>query len=124
MCAEMAGDQWITPMKNVIETDGYKALVAFDPDTHQFRGEFVDLKGGADFHAVDVKWLQQESKISLKVFLDMYREDGVEPRKSYSGKLVVRLPAVRHERAAVSAASQGKSLNAWLADGVERAAQA
>ena len=56
--------------------------------------------------------------------LDMCREDGVEPRKSYSGKLMVRLPAVLHERAAVSAASQGKSLNAWFAGVVERAAQA
>ena len=110
-------------MKNVMEIDGYKALIAFDPDTNQFRGEFVDLTGGADFYAVDVKSLHREGKVSLKAFLDMCREDGVEPRKSYSGKLMVRLPAVLHERAAVSAASQGKSLNAWFADVVENAAQ-
>ena len=110
-------------MKNVMEIDGYKALIAFDPDTNQFRGEFVDLNGGADFYAVDVKSLQREGKVSLKVFLDMCREDGVEPRKSYSGKLMVRLPATLHERAAVSAASQGISLNAWFAEVVENAAQ-
>ena len=110
-------------MKNVMVIDGYKALIAFDPDTNQFRGEFVDLNGGADFYAADVKSLQREGKASLKVFLDMCREDGVEPRKSYSGKLMVRLPAVLHERAAVSAASQGKSLNAWFAEVVENAAQ-
>ena len=110
-------------MKNVMEIAGYKALIAFDPDTNQFRGEFVDLNGGADFYAADVKSLQREGKASLKVFLDMCREEGVEPRKSYSGKLMVRLPAVLHERAAVSAASQGKSLNAWFADVVENAAQ-
>ena len=62
--------------------------------------------------------------MSLKVFLDMCREDGVEPRKSYSGKLMVRLPVVLHERVAVSAASQGKSLNAWPADVVAQAAHA
>ena len=110
-------------MKNVMEIDGYKALIAFDPDTNQFRGEFVDLNGGADFYAADVKSLQNEGKLSLKVFLDMCREDGVEPRKSYSGKLMVRLPAVLHERAAVAAASQGKSLNSWFAEVVENAAQ-
>ena len=111
-------------MKNVMEIDGYKALIAFDPDTNQFRGEFVDLNGGADFCGLDVKSLKREGKISLKVFLDMCFEDGVEPRKSYSGKLMVRLPVVLHERAAVSAASQGKSLNAWLADVVAQAAHA
>ena len=110
-------------MKNVMEIEGYKALITFDPDTNQFRGEFVDLNGGADFYAVDVKSLQREGKVSLKVFLDMCREDGVEPRKSYSGKLMVRLPAVMHQRAVASAASQGKSLNAWFAGVVENAAQ-
>ncbi len=111
-------------MKNVMEIEGYKALIAFDPDTNQFRGEFVDLNGGADFYAVDVKSLKREGKTSLKVFLDMCREDGLEPHKSYSGKLMVRLPVMLHERAAVSAAAQGKSLNAWLADVVAQALHA
>ena len=111
-------------MKNVMEIDGYKALIAFDPDTNQFRGEFVDLNGGADFYAGDVQSLRREGKTSLKVSLDMCAEDGAQPRKSYSGKLMVRLPVVLHERAAVSAASQGKSLNAWLADVVSQAAHA
>jgi len=78
-------------MKNGMEIDGYKALIAFDPYTSQFRGEYVDLNGGADFYAADVKSLKRDGKISLKVFLNMCREDGVEPRKSYSGKLMVRL---------------------------------
>ncbi len=109
-------------MKNVMEINGYKALIAFDPETNQFRGEFIDINGGADFYAANVKALHREGETSLKVFLDMCREDGVEPRKSYSGKLMVRLPAELHERAAVSAASTGKSLNAWLAEVVEKAA--
>ena len=109
-------------MKNVMDIQGYKALIAFDPDTNLFRGEFLDLNGGADFYAADVVSLHREGEISLKVFLDICREDGVEPMKNYSGKLMVRLPAELHQRAAVSAASQGKSLNAWLADVVMQAA--
>lgn len=108
-------------MKNVMDIKGYKALIAFDPETNLFRGEFIDLNGNADFYAADVKSLHREGEISLKVFLDMCREDGVEPRKNYSGKLMVRLPAELHERAAVSAASKGKSLNAWLAEVVTQA---
>lgn len=108
-------------MKNVMEINGYKALIAFDPDTNLFRGEFIDLNGGADFYAADVKSLHREGEISLRVFLDMCREEGVEPHKNYSGKLMVRLPAELHQRAAVSAASHGKSLNAWFADAVAQA---
>jgi|SRR5450830_666047 predicted HicB family RNase H-like nuclease len=109
-------------MKNVMEINGYKALIVFDPDTNLFRGEFIDLNGGADFYTADVKSLQREGATSLKVFLDMCREDGVEPLKRYSGKLMVRLPTELHQCAAVTAAATGKSLNAWLADVVAQAA--
>ena len=111
-------------MKNLMEIDGYKAVIAYDPQTNLFRGEFVDLNGGADFYAADVKSLQREGKLSLKVFLDMCREDKVEPRKSYSGKLMVRLPVEVHAKAAASAASEGKSLNTWLTDVVAQASEA
>ena len=56
-------------MKSVMDIKAYKALIAFDPDTELFRGEFIDLNGGADFYASDVKSLQRESEISLRVFL-------------------------------------------------------
>ena len=108
-------------MKNVMEINGYKALIAFDPDTNLFRGEFIDLNGGADFYAADVKSLQREGKVSLKIFLETCNEDGVEPHENYSGKLMVRLPAELHQRAALSAAAHGKSLNAWLSDVVAKA---
>jgi predicted HicB family RNase H-like nuclease len=120
----MVGIAWSETVKNLMEIEGYKALIAFDPETNLFRGEFIDLNGGADFYAADVKTLLREGKTSLKVFLDMCQEDGVEPRKSYSGKLMVRLPAELHERAAAAAAAHGKSLNAWFAEAVAKAAQA
>jgi predicted HicB family RNase H-like nuclease len=109
-------------MKNVMDIKGYKSVIAFDPETNLFRGEFVDLNGGADFYAADVKSLQKEGALSLKVFLDMCREDGVEPLKRYSGKLMVRLPRDLHQRAVVSAAANGQSLNAWLTEVVAQAA--
>ena len=109
-------------MKNVLEIDGYNSIVSFDPESNRFRGEFIGLKGGADFYAADVKSLKREGGISLKVFLEMCRESGLAPRKSFSGKLIVRLPAEVHQRASIAAASNGKSLNAWLADLVARAA--
>ena len=36
-------------MKNVMEINGVKAVIAFDPEINMFRGEFVGLNGGADF---------------------------------------------------------------------------
>ena len=68
-------------MKNMMEISGYQALIQFDPDIDMFRDEFVGLNGGADFYVRDIAGLKAEGEASLKVFLDMCREDGVEPRK-------------------------------------------
>ena len=69
-------------MKNLMEINRYNALFAFDPETKLFRGEFVDLNGGADFYATDMQSLHSEGATSLKVFFDMCREDGVDRRRN------------------------------------------
>jgi len=71
-------------MMNMMEISGYRAVVQYDPGIDMFRGEFVDLNGGADFYAKDIDSLRKEGETSLKVFLDMCQEDDVEPWKAYS----------------------------------------
>ena len=41
---------------------------------------------GNIFYTADVTSLKPEGSVSLKVVLDVCREDGIEPRKNYSGK--------------------------------------
>lgn len=109
-------------MQNTMTIDGYQAVITFDPDMQMFRGEFLGLNGGADFYAKDVKGLQREGRISLNIFLDACAEDGIEPRKQYSGKFSLRVDPSIHEAAAVAAAAHGKSLNQWAEDVLRQAA--
>ena len=46
----------------------------------------------------------------------MCREDGVEPRKQFSGKFNVRISPELHAAIAAAAAADGKSLNQWVSD--------
>lgn len=101
---------------NVMEINGYKAVIAYDPDINRFRGEFIELNGGADFYAADVESLRKEGEISLEVFQTMCREKGIEPRRSFSGKFNVRIPPELHAKLALEAAAEGKSLNAVVAE--------
>ena len=91
----MAEAKWGGAMRNTTEIEGYRAVIQFDPDIDMFRGEFVGLNEGADFYARDIAGLRREGAASLKVFLEMCEEDGVEPRKQFSGGFNVRLPTVR-----------------------------
>ncbi|CAH1660525.1 putative HicB family RNase H-like nuclease [Chelatococcus asaccharovorans] len=111
-------------MKNVIEIDGHKAVVSFDPDIQMFRGEFLDLTGGADFYADNVKDLEAEGRRSLETFLEVCAERGIEPTRKFSGKFVLRVPPKVHEAAALRAAAEGRSMDEWLAKTIEEAATA
>ncbi len=110
-------------MMNLMTIDGYKAVIQYDPDIEMFRGEFIGLNGGADFYAADIKSLRREGEISLKVFVDMCKEDGVEPRKSFSGKFNVRISPELHERLILAAAGSDKSLNQWIIEALEHEAE-
>lgn len=109
---------------NTMTINGYQAIISFDPDIQMFRGEFVGLNGGADFYGKDVDGLHHEGEISLRVFLEACAEDGVDPRKHFSGKFSLRVDPGLHEAATIAAAARGQSLNQWAADAIRQAAQA
>ena len=111
-------------MNNVMTVNGFQSVITYDPDLEMFRGEFTGLNGGADFYAKDVKGLAREARVSLKIFLAARKEDGVEPRKSFSGKFVLRLDPDTHEAAVIAAAARGQSLNQWAVEAIKLAARA
>lgn len=108
-------------MKNVLEfPGGYSAVITYDPELEMFRGEFVDLNGGADFYAPDLEGLKREGALSLRIFLDECVARGVEPRKA-RGKFALRLDQQTYREASIAAAASGKSLNQFIADAVRDA---
>ena len=96
---------------NMMTLDGYNAKIEYDAELDLFRGEILGLAGGADFYGKNPKELRAEFKKSLQVFLDVCREKGIEPRRNYSGKFNLRIPAELHEKLAIVAQAEGKSIN-------------
>ncbi len=76
-----------------------------------FRGEIPGLSGGADFYGKNPRELRIEFRKSLKVFLDVCREQGIEPRRRFSGMFNLRITPELHEKLAITAQAQGKSIN-------------
>jgi predicted HicB family RNase H-like nuclease len=105
-------------MKNVMKIDGYDAVINYDPEIEMFRGEFINLNGGADFYASDISGLHKEGQLSLNMFLEMCSEDGVSPRKNYSGKFNVRISPELHENLVLKASATGKSINQLVVESI------
>lgn len=101
-------------MKNVMMIDGQRAVIEYDPDIEMFRGEFVGLNGSADFYAKNITGLKHEGMTTLKVYLKMCAEEGIEPYKRHSGKFVLRLDPSIHQAATAASKASGLSLNQWV----------
>ena len=105
---------------NLMSVDGYHARIEYNPDTDLFRGEILGLSGGADFYGANPDELRREFKKSLDVFLEVCKEQGIEPRRQFSGRFNLRIPPELHEQLAMAAEAQGKSLNALAQEALQR----
>ena len=109
---------------NLMNVDGYHAKNDYDEETDQFRGEILGLSGGADFYGSSPEELRREFKKSLDVFLEVCKEQGIKPRRHFSGKFNLRIPPELHEKLAMTAEAQGKSLNTLAQEALQRSVTA
>ena len=105
---------------NTMTLDGYNAKIEYDAELDLFRGEILGLNGGADFYGKNPKELRSEFKKSLQIFLEVCREKGIEPRRNYSGKFNLRISPELHERLAIVAQAEGKSINALAQEALQQ----
>ena len=106
-----------------MEYRGYVAAVEFDESADVLHGRVVNSGSYpiATFEARDTKGLRQEFERSIDEYLAWCEEDGVEPRKPFSGKLNVRLGSELHGAVAEAAAAEGMSINSWIVQALRRA---
>ena len=106
---------------NLMTVEGYHAKIEYDAELDAFRGEILGLNGGADFYGHDPKALREEFRKSLRIFLEVCQEKGIEPRRQYSGKFNLRIPTELHEQLARTAQAEGKSVNKLAQEALQRA---
>jgi len=103
-----------------MNVDGYHAKIDYDEEMDQFRGEILGLSGGADFYGSSLEELRREFKKSLYVFLEVCKEQGIEPRRYYLGKFNLRISPELHEQLAMTPEAQGKSLNSLAQEALQK----
>jgi len=101
---------------------GYTAEVEYDAQEGILYGRVLDLRDTITFQSESATEITNEFHTSVDEYLSFCAEQKIEPAKPYSGKLFIRTSSNVHREAAIAAAQEGKSLNAWLAEVVAQAA--
>ncbi len=106
---------------NTMTHGGYTARIEFDERDNIFVGRILGLRSIISFHGATVAQLRREFVAAIKDYLRDCEDQGVEPEKPASGKLLLRVPPEVHSRALVAARAKGKSLNQWATEALQRA---
>jgi predicted HicB family RNase H-like nuclease len=107
---------------NTMTCKGYTARVEYDERDDLFVGRILGIRNIISFHGQTVGELRMEFEHAVKDYLADCKEQGLQPEKPASGKLLLRVPPELHGRAMVAAQAAGKSLNQWATEVLGRAA--
>jgi predicted HicB family RNase H-like nuclease len=108
---------------NTMSFKGYTARVEYDERDNLIVGRILGIRSIISFHGETVTQLRREFEKAVKDYLAECEEEGVDPEKPASGKLLLRMPPEVHGRAMVAAQVAGKSLNQWATEVLQHAAQ-
>ena len=100
----------------MMEYKGYVAAVEFDDSIDVLHGRIVNSGPYpiATFEATDARELRREFEQSVDDYLKWCEEDGVEPKRPFSGKLNLRLGSELHALVAAAAIANRMSINSWI----------
>jgi predicted HicB family RNase H-like nuclease len=105
----------------MLKYKGYTGHVEFDDESGVLHGEVLDLRDVITFQGKSTEEIEQAFRDSIDDYLEFCKERGEEPDKPLSGRLMVRLPPQLHRKAYVTARREGKSLNQWITEKLEKA---
>lgn len=104
---------------NTLQYKGFLGSVEFSEADGVFFGKIEGINALVNFEGESVKELTDAFHEAVEDYLVFCEEEGIEPHKSYSGALNVRLTPDIHSRVAALAKQTGVSINAFIRKAVE-----
>lgn len=104
----------------MMEYKGYIGKVEFDDEAGIFHGEVINTRDVITFQGTSVAEIKQAFQESVEDYLAFCKQLGQEPDKPFTGRLMLRLSPDLHRRIYIAARQAGKSLNAWIAESLDK----
>lgn len=104
----------------MLKYKNYIGMVEYDAEGKIFTGEVLGIRSVITFQGTTPEELEASFRESIDLYLEMCREDGVNPDKPYSGRFNVRISPEMHKDIVYRAAQERKSLNEWVNEALRK----
>lgn len=101
-------------MNDILQYKNYYAEIHFSGEDEVFYGKILGINDLVNFEGYSVKELQRAFKDAVEDYLDLCRELGKNPDKTYKGSFNVRVSSELHREAATFAALKNITLNDFV----------
>ena len=104
---------------NTLNYKGYFGTVNFSEKDDCFYGKIEGIDGLVNFEGQSVSELKEAFHEAVDDYVAFCVAEGIEPHKSYSGQLNIRIKPETHSRIAALAKQAGESINAFISQTLE-----
>jgi predicted HicB family RNase H-like nuclease len=105
-------------MKDVIKYKDFVASVHFSSEDEVFHGKIEGIDDSITFEGGSVKALKDAFIEAVNDYLEICREIGKDPHKSYKGSFNIRIKPDLHKQAAYKSVELGLSLNQLVEEAI------
>ncbi len=109
---------------NTMTYKGYLGSVAYSEKDQVFFGKIEGINGLVNFEGESVKELTEAFHEAVDDYLAYCKDEGIEPDKSYTGTLNIRLTPAIHRQIAMLAKQAGLTLNGYIKEALEEKVEA
>jgi|SRR6185437_6855690 len=109
-------------MAAILTYKGYIGKVELDEEENELHGRVINTRDVITFVGRTVLEAKRALKDSIDTHLEFCREQGIEPEKPYSGKILLRVEPELHAALVAAAATADLSLNEYLKEHLEHSA--
>lgn len=99
---------------NTLNYKGFIGSVSFSEDDNVFFGKIEGINGLVNFEGESVSELTTAFHDAVNDYIAYCKEEGIQPHKSYTGTLNVRISPETHSRIAMLAKKTGMSINGFI----------
>ena len=108
---------------NTMNYKKYNAIIEYSDEDGCLIGHIAGINDIIGFHGDTVEEVRVAFHEAVDDYLESCAKEGLEPNKPYSGRVMLRIPPDLHAKLALHASAQGKSLNSWLVNALDKSVQ-